>query len=214
MPYRTTPFVTGNFYHIFNRGVEKRLIFLNESDFQHFLQTIYYYQFIGPKPKFSTYKRFRNQRFDENPKLIEIICYCLMPNHFHLLIKQIKEGGIHEFMSKVTNSYTKYFNTKYKRVGPLFQGQFKAVPVMSDEQLIHLSRYIHLNPYVSGLTKNLEDYQYSSFNEFKLGMEQLCSINEILSLFKDKEDYLEFIKNQQSYALEISNIKHLCIDED
>lgn len=215
MPYRLTPFINDNFYHVFNRGVEKRKIFLSDGDYERFLQTLYYYQFGGPKPKFSTYKRFRSQDFNKNPKIVEIICYCLMPNHFHLLVKQIKEKGIREFVSKVSNSYTKYFNTKYKRIGSLFQGAFKAVPVETDEQLIHLSRYIHLNPYVSGLVENLESFVYSSYNDFIKGTEnKLSNPAFILSFFKDVKGYKEFVRDQQSYALELERIKHLLIDED
>jgi len=215
MPYRLTPFINDNFYHVFNRGVEKRKIFLNDGDYQRFLQTLYYYQFKGPKPRFSTHKRFRSQDFDKNPKIIEIACYCLMPNHFHLLIKQIKDGGVQEFANKISNSYTKYFNTKYKRIGPLFQGAFKAVPVETDEQLIHLSRYIHLNPYVSDLVENLESFLYSSYNDFIKGTEnKLCNSTLILGFFKDVKDYKKFVKDQQSYALELERIKHLLIEED
>lgn len=215
MPYRLTPFINDNYYHIFNRGVEKRKIFLNDQDHQRFLQTLYYYQFSGPKPRFSTHKIFKSKDFYKNPKIIEIACYCLMPNHFHLLIKQIKDGGIQEFANKISNSYTKYFNTKYKRVGPLFQGAFKAVAIETDEQLIHLSRYIHLNPYVSELTKNLETFPYSSYKDFiKITKNELCNPEHILQFFKDTKDYKEFVRDQQSYALELERIKHLLIDED
>lgn len=89
-----------------------------------------------------------------------------MPNHFHLLLQQIRDGGITEFISKLTNSYTRYFNIRNKRIGPLFQGEFKAVHVETDEQLIHLSRYIHLNPIVSYITKKLESYQWFSYLEY------------------------------------------------
>ena len=162
MPYRDTPFLNNNFYHIFNRGVEKRETFSSKRDYERFLQTVYYYQFGGPKPKFSTYTRFRLKNFNENPKIVEINCYCLMPNHFHLLVKQTRDSGIHEFMTKLLNSYTKYYNTKHDRVGHLFQGQFKAVNIKNEYQLLQVSRYIHLNPYVSDLTREYEAYPYSS----------------------------------------------------
>src|SRR3989344_7863223 len=166
MPYRITPFETAGFYHIYNRGVEKRQIFLTERDYERFLQTLYYYQFSGPKPKFSNKYRFKNKEFDKNPKIVDLLAFCLMPNHFHLLIKQLGDGGTQEFLSKIANSYTKYFNTKHKRVGPLFQGQFKAVLIESDEQLIHVSRYIHLNPFVSELVSDLTIFPYSSYKYF------------------------------------------------
>lgn len=168
MPYRFTPFVDQGFYHIYNRGVEKREIFSNEKDYQRFLAVLYYYQFGDPKPPFSQKRRllYQGLDFSKNPKPLEIICYCLMPNHFHLLIRQLRDGGIQKFMQKILNSYTKYFNTKHIRVGPLLQGAFKAVPIETDAQLVHVSRYIHLNPFVSNLSKELKTFPYSSYPSF------------------------------------------------
>lgn len=214
MAYRTTPFVNDNFYHLFNRGVEKRQVFSNSNDYSRFLDVLYYYQFQGPKPRFSTYKRFKQKDFDKKPKIVEIECYCLMPNHFHLLVRQLKEKGVEEFMRKVLNSYTKYFNTRHKRIGPLFQGAFKAVIVETDEQLLHLSRYIHLNPFTSGLVEKLEDYQYSSFLAYtKQSKDQLCTEQTILNFFKNSKGYAEFIADNQEYARELEKIKHLLIEE-
>lgn len=215
MPYRTTPFVSDYFYHIFNRGVEKRQIFLDDADYQRFIQTLYYYQFSGPKPRFSTHKRFRKQDFNKNPRIVEIICYCLMPNHFHLLLKQLAEKGIQEFLCKVSNSYTKYFNTKHHRIGPLFQGQFKAVFVETDEQLVHVSSYIHLNPFVAEITRNWINYPYSSAKEFvEENRSGFCNPKEILNLANGSKKYAQFVKDQQSYSLELARIKHLLLDED
>lgn len=214
MPYRITPFVNDNFYHIYNRGVEKRQVFMIDRDYERFIQTLYYYQFSGPKPRFSTRGRFRSNTFNKNPKIVEIICYCLMPNHFHLLLKQLGDNGIQEFLSKVINSYTKYFNTKHKRVGPLFQGQFKAVAIESDEQLLHLSRYIHLNPFVAEITKDWQNYPYSSITEFISNETSMCSINEILAFFKNPEKYKSFVSDQEDYGLQLARIQHLLIDID
>lgn len=214
MAYRTLHFTNDAFYHLFNRGVEKRQIFSNSYDYSRFLDILYYYQFEGPKPRFSTYKRFRQKDFDSKPKIIEIICYCLMPNHFHLLVRQLRERGVEEFMRKVLNSYTKYFNTRYRRIGPLLQGTFKAVFVENDEQLLHLSRYIHLNPFVSGLVDELSSYQYSSFRAYiKKSKDKLCLEQTILDFFKDSDSYAKFIADHQGYAKELDKIKHLLIEE-
>ena len=138
-----------------------------------------------------------------------------MPNHFHFLIRQIKDNGVSIFISHLTNSYTKYFNTKYKRVGPLFQGEFKAVLIDSDEQLMHISRYIHLNPYVSNITKDWETFAYSSFQEFiEKKKRRISSPSYILSLFKDLKEYKAFVRDQESYAKEIEKIKHLLIEKE
>src|SRR3989344_3190174 len=168
MPGRITPLVNGQFYHIYNRGTEKRNIFTQSRDYARFQKSFYYYQFQGPKPSFSKFTKSDLDLFkpDPNRKIVEVICYCLMPNHFHFLIRQLKDGGIPIFISQLSNSYTKYFNTKYERVGALFQGAFKAVLIESDEQLVHLSRYIHLNPIVSNLAKDLNHYYWSSYLEY------------------------------------------------
>src|SRR3989344_5153880 len=162
MPSRIIPFVNGHFYHVYNRGSERRSTFENQRDYQRFLKTLKYYQIEGPKPRFSKFPSLTITKLDNSKRLVEIIAYCLMPNHFHLLLKQVRDNGITESLSKVSNSYTKYFNTKHSRVGHLFQGEFKAVIIESDEQLVHVSRYIHLNPISSALVKNLEQYKWSS----------------------------------------------------
>lgn len=117
-------------------------------------------------------------------------------------------------MSQLSNSYTKYFNTKYKRVGPLLQGAFKAVHIETDEQLVHVSRYIHLNPIVSGLIKNLDDYQWSSYLGYTQPEPTFCSTTEVLSFFPTKEEYKKFIEDQIDYGVTLELIKHHLIDED
>ena len=110
MPYRITPFVNDEFYHIYNRGLEKRDIFEGTRDYSHFTQTMFYYQIQNPKPKFSTYRRSKIFPVDPSKKIVDIVSYCLMPNHFHILVKQIKDGGVQEFIRKFILSYIKYGN--------------------------------------------------------------------------------------------------------
>lgn len=216
MPGRITPLVTGEFYHIFNRGSEKRDIFTQSRDYSRFQKTFYYYHFLGRKPSFSKFAKSQLSSFEPNPnkKLVDIICYCLMPNHFHFLIKQLKDNGISTFISQLSNSYTKYFNTKYRRIGPLFQGAFKAVLVETDEQFIHLSRYIHLNPVVSGLTKRLNDYHWSSYLEYINGKGFYCSPEEILSFYPSPDSYTEFCEDQIDYGTSLEILKHRTVDID
>ncbi len=213
MPYRTTPLVTDQIYHVFNRGVAKLPIFTDRRDYNRFLETMYYYQFEGPKPQFSQLNRFKEYNFEKNKKIVEIFCYCLMPNHYHFLIKQLQENGISEFIGKLSNSYTKYFNTKHKRIGPLLQGQFKAVRIEYEEQLTHVSRYIHLNPIASYLVKNLNIYPWSSYLNY-IGSEENknCSKDFILSMFKTNQKYEKFVLDQIEYAQSLEIIKHLVMD--
>ena len=135
-----------------------------------------------------------------------------MPNHFHILLKQEEESGISEFISKTLNSYTKYFNTKYNRVGPLFQGQFKAVRVESNEQLLHVHRYIHLNPIVSYLTKSLDAYRWSSYSEYIKHIKGICTKDIILDQFSNVKAYEAFHADQIGYGQTLESIKHALID--
>lgn len=216
MPGRNTPLVTGEYYHIFNRGNEKRNIFTQPRDCKRFLQTFYYYQFTGPKPSFSKYAKSDLNSFkpDLEKKLVKVLCYCLMPNHFHFLIKQLKSNGISNFLSQISNSYTKYFNTKYTRIGALLQGVFKNVRIETDEQLIHVSRYIHLNPVVSGLVKKPEEYKWSSYLEYITQNPFVCSIDEVLGLFSSPRKYQEFVEAQIDYGTTLEILKHRTIDAD
>lgn len=213
MPGRSIPLVNGEFYHLYNRGSDRRPTFTQSRDYKRFQQTLYYYQFLGPKPRFSRFAKSDLSSFkpDVNKKLVEIICFCLMPNHFHFLVKQLKDNGISIFMSQLCNSYTKYFNTKYPRVGPLFQGKFQSVLIETEEQLIHLSRYIHLNPIVSGLVKNLDDWSWSSYLEY-MNQSFICNTSEILNFFSSKEKYKEFIEAQIDLGISLEILKHQTID--
>ncbi len=213
MPSRIFPFVNGHFYHIYNRGVEKRTIFEKSWDYSRLIKTMTYYQLLGPKPRLSKFLIGSLIKPDPSKKIVDIICYCLMPNHFHFLIKQLKDGGITEFVSKLSNSYTKYYNVKYKRVGPLLQGEFKAVLIESDEQLIHVSRYIHLNPIASLMVKDLNDYEWSSYKGYINNYKDICNKEEIMGLFKDSSSYQKFCLDQVEYAQTLELIKHQLLEE-
>lgn len=136
-----------------------------------------------------------------------------MPNHYHFLIKQLQDNGISEFISKISNSYTKFFNTKHNRVGPLLQGQFKAVRIEYDEQLIHVARYIHLNPVASFIIKDLKEYQWSSYPAYiGLQADKICTNGFILAMFKNKQKYEQFVLDHVDYSQSLEKIKHLLVD--
>lgn len=216
MPGRITPLVSGEYYHIFNRGSEKREIFTKPRDYNRFKQTLYYYQFLGPKPSFSKFSKSDLNSFKphQSQKVVDILSYCLMPNHFHFLVKQLKDRGISTFISQLSNSYTKYFNTKYQRIGPLLQGAFKAVRIETDEQLVHVSRYIHLNPVVSDLVKMPEQYDWSSYNEYATQNPTICLQDEVMSFFSSPQKYQEFVEAQIDYGTTLEILKHRAIDSD
>lgn len=214
MPYRTSPFINGDIYHIYNRGLEKQNIFNNGHDYSNFIDTLFYYQIQNPKPKFSLYKKSNIFTVDPNKKIIDILCFCLMPNHFHLIVKQLKDGGISEYMRKAIHSFTKYRNVKYSRQGPLFQGVFKALRIESDEQLMHLSRYIHLNPFTAGLIKDLKFYPWSSYSDYTGRTNKYSIIKEdVLGFFNSAEDYQKFVLDQADYGKTLELVKHIMIEE-
>lgn len=199
-------------YHIFNRGVDKRLIFLDEQDYQLFL----YYLYIYLTPLEKVLRRYHGlplRLFNKNvAKELDLLSYVLMPNHFHLILRQKMDGGISQFMKQLSNAYTQYFNHKYKRAGSLFEGAFKAVRIPTDELLVHTSRYIHLNPVMAGLSKEPE-YQWSSYGEYIDSMTtSLCSKKPILNMFASVYSYKKFVNDQKDYAKKLHEIKHLVIE--
>ena len=222
MPRRLTPLVEGQIYHVFNRGIDHRITFNDKFELKRAFSAIEYYRFTNIPLKFSKFIKLptseRNdihKRIRANPKLVDILSFCLMPNHFHILLRQAHDNGVSKFLANFQNSYTKYFNTKNERDGPLFLRQFKSVLVDSDEQLVHLSRYIHLNPITSYVVKDFESllkYPWSSLPEY-FGKNKLISeIDTILGFFKDKDEYLSFLKDQVSYQRELDKIKHILLD--
>lgn len=211
MPYRNTLFSNGNYYHIFNRGIDKRLIFKQKKDYLRFLDCLKYYQYNSKKPKFSQRHKYKSLVLNKNKILVEIVAFCLMPNHFHLLVKQVEERGIQEFMTKLSNSHSSYFNIKHKREGDLFESEFKAVLIESDEQLLHLSRYIHLNPFVANLVEKPELYPWSSCQEYFTDMNGLCHKNIVLNSFK-KTTYQNFVMDHAGYAKQLHLIKHISFE--
>ena len=150
MPYTQAVFVNEHFYHIYNRGVAKQPIFRDTRDFRQAVLGLNYYRARRPPLKLSRFKQlsvndretYLNTKISRDQLLVEVIGYVLMPNHFHLLLRQIADNGISVYVSRFTNSFTRFFNTRHDRVGPLLQGTFKAIRVENDERLLHLSRYI------------------------------------------------------------------------
>lgn len=194
------------YYHLYNRGVEKRTIFQDKQDYTVFLYYLKRYLTKPPERINEIKPRFKDDLFDK----IQLISYCLMPNHFHLLVKQIGQRTIVDFMRVLINSYTQYFNKKYERVGALFQGTYKGALIDEESYLLHLTRYIHLNPLEilnSSKTKtDLADYSYSSYGEY-LGQRNTLWIHpaEILAFFKETQK--TFLKNFLSYRSFVEDYK-------
>ena len=202
------------FYHLYNRGVNRNNIFEDVSDYKTFLGYLKLYlspeDLQGETLKVSPSRKLKNH-FDT----IQLHCYCLMPNHFHLLVYQTEISGINYFMRSLATKYAIYFNKKYKRVGTIFQGAYKAVEVTTEEQLVYLSKYIHRNPIeLIPSRRNLEGYKYSSYaNYLKLFNQSWIKTDDILSYFSSNRDYNSF-KNfvEETDESDILRIKEIVID--
>jgi len=209
-------------YHVYNRGVEKRDIFLDKQDHYRFVHDLYEFNDTNPTPniyyrtnqnKIKSYEA-KPHKIKKRELLVEIYAFCLMPNHFHLFLKQLRDNGISTFLHKLGTGYSMYFNQKYKRNGSLFQGPFKAVWIEKEAHFIHLPYYIHLNPlsliepkWKQGKIKNfgktvefLETYRWSSYLDYT-GKKNFPSIiqDKFLSEFfgspqKHKKETLNWLK--------------------
>ena len=226
-------FVQGGIYHIYNRGVEKRKVFLDKTDHYRFIRDLYelndeeptynsvYYspiKFVEVKPR--QYKGRKPRKL-----LVDILAFVLMPNHFHLLLRQRKENGIIRFMQKLGTGYTMYFNKRYERVGGLFQGSYKAVAATEEAHFTYLPLYIHLNPIkiyrgstsTRGMINFLRNYKWSSFPDYigKRNFPSVTSREFFLEFFGGEKnvfaDTHDFIKNKKEFS---DQAQEVIIDDD
>lgn len=223
MPARKVLLATDQFYHIYNRGVVKQPIFFTKRDYDRFLLTIQYYLQKNPPTKLSRLiqlpkserESILSRTIERKDAIVEILSYAFMPNHFHLLVRQLCDNGISVYLSKIINSYTRYINTKLKRVGHLFQGSFKAVRLASDEELLHMSRYIHLNPLVSYLVaeKDFLTYPWTSMKSYLSDISTFINRDHILGHFKGWDKYKQFVLDNAKYGKKLEEMKHLLIEK-
>ncbi len=204
---RKVKFAPNEYYHIYNRGNDKKPIFTDQNDYIRFLFLILHFQ--GNNPFYNIGRQVacfvKHRVFNiEKPaineilkkRVMELVTFSLMPNHFHLLLHEHTESGISKYMQRVLDAYTKYFNTKYKKNGHLFQGPFNAVYIETNEQLLHLSSYIHRNSHeLSEWTDKEHLYPWSSYIDYiqKNRWGELLSSHKILEQFSEPEEYREFV---------------------
>ncbi|MDP3004385.1 MAG: transposase [Candidatus Azambacteria bacterium] len=203
--------VSENIYHIYNRGVEKRILFMDDQDYLRFVDDLIIFNdvkfTINPKRRI---RDIRNNDYKRKP-LVDILTFCLMPNHYHLLLRQRVDGGITEFMRKLGDGYVKYFNLKHQRVGPLFQGKFKSVLIDDESQFIYIPFYIHLNP----LDLYCSDWQSKGVDKPKKAIEFLNNFKwsshsdyigkSDFSLVLQRDFLKEYLGGTPKYVKDFSN---------
>ncbi|MFA5936297.1 MAG: transposase [Candidatus Paceibacterota bacterium] len=212
MSIRETDLVDGEYYHIYNRGNSKQKIFHDKEDYLRFISLLY---ISNSSESFNFYDLGRNTNFniyeiERINSLVDIGAYCLMPNHFHILITQKVENGTSKFMQKLSTSYSMYYNKKYKRTGGLFEGKFKSQHADTDQHLKYLFSYIHLNPIKliqkdwkeKGIKNKKEalnylfNYFYSSYLDFigeKRIQNKILNIKSFPKYFSSKTSFVEEI---------------------
>jgi putative transposase len=214
MGYRVDDLAVGEVYHVFSRGVEKRDIFLNNTDRWRFINLLSHCLPAGPSKSYSIYGGGRQRRIKAGEGLIDLLAYCLMDNHFHLLIQENLEGGTSLYMKRLLTSYSKYFNTRLDRAGSLFVHPFKAVLVERDEQLLHVSRYIHLNPVVAGIVEDLKDYTWSSVQDY-VGLRKRSFVHGgLIRSMMTADEYKTFVCDQPDYQKSVLDVGYLLVDND
>ena len=197
---RKESFAIGEYYHIYNRGVDKRKIVQDKFDSSRFIESLIEFNTVKPIGSIFEKNRSKNKlsKIKIHKPLINIVAYCLNPNHFHMILEQIEDSGISKFMKRLAGGYSWYFNNRYKRSGTLFQGPFKAKHIDSNEYLLHVSTYVNLNNkvhHVGDLVAN--KLVKSSWNEY-LSPEKhgICKKDIILKQFKSPGEY-------ENYALKM-----------
>ena len=211
MPRREINFIANNYYHVFTKTIDHHMVF-DTNNANHFLKTIQYYLQIQRQRSLSWTIRNGGEIYRHQTKQYgKIAGYCIMPNHFHLLIKQNKYITISEYISLILNSFTRYYNTHKVRKGPLFITPFKAVEIHTYQQFIHVSRYIHLNPFSSGLVNSYEEliqYPYSSLKTYESSDSNISFIykRDIFSSFTQKS-YIQFVLGNADYQRRLERHK-------
>lgn len=222
MSQRPIQFAPGEYYHIYNRGTDKRQIFFDKADHQRFISLLYLCNNGIPTHRSDLARQSFRELFSvaRETTLTDVGAYCLMPNHFHILLHEQSENGISTFMQKLSTAYAMYFNKRYDRNGSLFQGKFKAVHVKNDNQLKYLLAYIHLNP-LGIINKDwkkhrlekkteseefIESYRYSSYADYakKGGRPEGIILNKLAfpAYFEKEKDFKEYVGEWIKYANE------------
>lgn len=213
---RREKFGISSIFHIFNKSIADYGIFRDPRNGYRFIETLDYYNDINRNLRFSKAKKqkkfvYKNVLLPKKNPFVKFISFCIMPNHYHLLVKVLVDNAISKFIGNIENSFTRYFNLKFNRKGPLWQSQFRTKRINTDEELLHISRYIHLNPTTSNLVNKPEDWSFSSYRDIIGETELLQNVITEISI-RNKSAYKQFVENNIDYQIRLKQIKKLTLE--
>lgn len=203
----------GEYYHIFNRGVDRKKIFHRSSDFARFRDSLFFFNTEKPAWLVNDLRQVEGDYHpNDDERLVDIIAYCINPNHFHIIVKENKEGGLAAFMKKVSTGYAMYYNKKNMRSGVLFQGRFKSVHIPSSDLLLYVSAYVNCNSQIHGGVDAMA-YPWCSFSEYVgIGAKEFCQKESILGQFKKSEDYKSFCLEKAAGMKDKKDMQYLHLE--
>lgn len=206
----------GDILHVYNKSIAGYGIFKDLNNSQRFLDVLDYNNTFKPHRSFSNFLdtnpnyKCSGLLYHKNSSLVKFISYCIMPDHYHLILKVLSDNVLSKYISDVQNSFTKHFNFKFDRKGPLWQSCYQFVKIKTNEQLIHVVRYVHLNPTTAYLVEHPEDWQFSSYNFFITKLKCLNYANEVS--IQDPFYFKKFTEDQINYQRKLKLIKKLIFD--
>jgi len=211
-------FEKGKVYHICNKSIANYGIFKDKRNSLRFFKALVYYNTFESKVRLSAYFKLKKENKIKSNLLdlnktntLKCLAYCIMPDHYHLLLKVLADNTLSKYISDVENSFSRYFNIKFKRKGPIWQSRFRCVEIKTDEQLLHVSRYIHLNPTTDYLIDKPEDWEFSSYKDYILNNHYLKNVFSEITI-NNALTYKKFCEDQIDYQRNLKKIKKLLLE--
>ncbi len=202
----------GEYYHVYNKALDSLKMLSSTEDAGRFLQCMEYFNSVTPIGSIFEHSFFKKKYNKKNPPLVDIVCYCVNQNHFHLVLQQRIEQGIEKYMHRIGVGYTKYYNQKYKRRGPLFVGSYHSKHIDTNEYLLHVTAYVNLNNKVHKLGNSISKSSWDEYTLLESQIPSLCSKDIILEQFRSKKEYSKFALDALITMREKKKIKELLLE--